>query len=186
VKRRVDSRGRRQFASKASPAELARRRDHVLRFWRDGYMRSDIAAALDVSPSAVHEDLAKMGVRGERRMHALVEGKPPRTFWMDEDVNPAPDPGAHYLNSLALEMLDNSVDYITRQGIVNLFSHDVHDALRAGDDAWISKARSKLARANLLLMRLHGVLDSPAIRERGMRDMPEGDSPPFLRVIEGE
>ena len=184
--RKLDRRGRPQYTRKATVTEVARRRDHALRLWRDGYMRRDIAEALDVNVTTVDADLIAMGIRGERRMKALCEGKPTRTLWLDEDVGTPVDPSAHYLNSLALTMIDNSTDYLRRQGVVNLLAHNVHDALRNGDQAWISQARAKLSRASLLFTQLHAVLDSPAAREQGMRETTASDSPPVLRVIEGE
>jgi hypothetical protein len=185
VKLRRDSIGRMQHVRKSSAAELARRRDHVYELYRKGYLRSDIAEALDVSASTIDDDLDTMRVQKVRRYKPLIEGKPPLSLWRDEDLQ-HPEPDAHYLNSLALAMIENASEHLTRQGVVNLLAHDTHDALYAGDEAWISQARAKISRLSLYITRLHGVLDSPSVREQAMRDRGNQQdelAPPTLRVI---
>jgi hypothetical protein len=188
VRRTPDIRGYLQYRSKTTPAEIERRRDEAYRLYREGYKRTDIAEALDISESVLHGDLAARAVAKNKRYKALVEGKPPRAYWRDEDVLVPEDTTAHYLNSLALMMIENSTDYMTRERIVNLFAHDVNDAVKAGDEAWISQARAKITRASLIFRRMHGVLDSPVVRDQAMRDagLHPVETPATLRVVDSK
>jgi predicted ArsR family transcriptional regulator len=165
--------------SKATPAEMARRRDAVAKLYREGYQLQHIATALGISPSAVSDDLLVSGTPKVRGPRPKGDSVPPTTKWREAD-QPV-QTGPHYLSSLALNMVDNTTEYFTRQDAVNLLAHDAHDALVAGDEAWVSQARAKLSRLMSYLGRMQAVLDSPEARARGMQiDQTER---PDLRVV---
>lgn len=148
---------------RASPEQVACRRQEAVRLRGEGYTTNQIARALSVPQATVSADLAAMGVPRKRVLARRPD--PPPVDWM---TPPVPEPVASS-DRLALAML-RFLGEMEAERYETAHAHDVLDARRRGDQAWLDGWAA-------LLTRLRTVADTLAAQHRG-----EGAARPALPV----
>jgi hypothetical protein len=170
-----------------SAAEQDRLVRKAMELQRRGYNYELIAAAAGVTRTYLGTILRKRGYRGARNYSRYRDGaarlptlKP--VVWRDRDVAYNPEP--LYRRSTTIPLLRSIVETCTHDNAVNRFAHDTADAIRAGDQQWLSEARIVLDQARLYIHRLTAVAEVEEARRRAIEDPRERDDiGPHLRAV---
>jgi transposase len=189
--RRVDASGRDQPRNKPTDTEQARLSDACVKLRRDGYNQCTIGEALGVSPHTVSKYLRRAQVAGPKVYKEPVE-RPEPVEWHDPAGVPrvhrvagaAPiEPPAPYTVSTTIALWVSTLRECRNDNAENRFAGDVADAIAAGDENWLKRARGVVADASAYLARLTTVLEDSRARERAIRDPQRRDDTAALYVV---
>jgi hypothetical protein len=177
--RRTDARGRNQPTRRTRPATVRRLRVFIERAYLNGYSCVSISKAVGRSASTVSAHSVAIGLPhrpGYIQPVGLPELEP--FDWSEPDASAPPAPNLNrplYQHSTTVSLLLATLRELRTDNAENRFANDVHDAIAADDEKWLSQARAVVGDMDRYLNRLKGVLESDSERERGRTDWSRRD-----------
>jgi hypothetical protein len=159
-----------QPVGKSTPAQVDYRRELVVQWHHQFYTVFQIAAALQVSPSVVTQDLKVRGIRLDRtRLRSAQSDPPPPTDWRISDPAKRVKTSI-YSDVMALQWWQDTLHHSRENKALRRLAQDAKAADEAGDAGWFAEQHHLLFDLREYLGAMERCLDDPAFRSEAIRD----------------